>query len=103
MPVRADIARTSGPTSCDTNGSSMVTHSGVAERFTQGDPIGTPTDDLPDRHSDRMGHETGPNGSNPGTERVKSGTQRVTQDDPLDGLTPDGLTPDTANPLTKSS
>ncbi|MEE2853510.1 MAG: hypothetical protein VX424_12775 [Actinomycetota bacterium] len=91
--VRPDITRTSGRTPCDTNGSSMVTHSGVGERITQDDPIATPASDL-----------LGPNGPNPGAERVKSetewaksGTERVTQDDPLDGLTPDGLTPDAQN------
>ena len=42
MHVRADITRTSGRTSRDPNGSSMVTHSGVGEQATQDDPIGTP-------------------------------------------------------------
>jgi hypothetical protein len=92
MPVRADITRTPR----DTNGSFMVTHSGVGERVTQGDPIGTATSDLLDLNLDRTGHETGPNGSNPGTERVKFETERVTQDDLLDGLTLDGLTLDAA-------
>lgn len=94
MPVRPDVTRTSR----DTNGSYMVTRSGVGEQVTQGDPIGTATGDLLDLDSDRTGHETGPNGSNPETERVKSETERVTQDDLLDGLTPDGLTPDAAKP-----
>ncbi|WP_156660643.1 hypothetical protein [Mycobacterium sp. 852002-10029_SCH5224772] len=92
MPVRADITRTPR----DTNWSSMVTHSGIGERVTQGDPIGTATSDLLDLDSDRTGHETGPNGSNPGAERVKSETEQVTRDDLLDGLTLDGLTPDAA-------
>ena len=92
MLVRADITRTPR----DTNGSSMMPQSGVGERVTQGDPIGTATSDLLGLDSDRTGHETGPNGSNPGTERVKFETERVTQDDLLDGLTLDGLTPDAA-------
>ena len=45
-----------------------------------------------------MGHDTGPNGSDQGTEWVKSETEWVTQDDLLDGLTLDGLTPDAENP-----
>lgn len=97
MPVRPDITRTSGRTSRGANGSSMMTHSGGGEWVTRGDPIATRTGDLLDVESDRTGHETGPNGSNPGTERLKSETERVTQDDLLDGLTLDGLTPDAQN------
>ena len=92
MPVRPDITRTSGRTDGVSNGSSMVTHSGVGERVTQDDPFDTPAVDL-----------LGPNGSKPDTERVKietewvkSETEWVTQDDLLDGLTLDGLTPDGA-------
>ncbi len=98
MPVRPDTHVMSGRTSRDTNGSSIVTHSVVGEQVTQDDPIANPASDLLDPDPDRTGHETGPNGSNSGTERVKSETERVTQDDLLDGLTLDGLTPDGEKP-----
>lgn len=92
LPVRADTVRTRP----DTNGSSTVAHSGMSERLIQGDSIASSTDDSVNLDSGRTGHETGPNGSIPGIERIKSETQRVTQDDILDGLTLDGLTPDAA-------
>lgn len=79
MPVRPDIAGTSP----EPNGSSRVTQSVRTERITQGDPIGSLLDDA-----------FGPNGSSNPTEWVKSETERVTQDDLLDGLTPDVTTSD---------
>lgn len=97
--VRPDNHVMSGRTSRDTNGSSIVTHSGGTEQVTQDDPVATRTGNLLVSHPDRTGHETGPNGSNLGTERVKSETERFTQDDLLDGLTLDGLTPDGEKPF----
>lgn len=79
MPVRADIGRTPP----DPIGSPIVTQSPESERITLDEPFGDPATEA-----------LGPNGSSHPTEWVKSATERVTQDDLLDGLTPDVTTSD---------